>query len=110
GAKGFDLSNRGIDTVFVVKDATGFHAYLNSCPHVNGASLPWKKDAYLDSSGAEIVCSAHGARFEPATGLCISGPCKGMSLTRIPLFVNENNEICILYDTCSKADASSEYA
>ncbi|WP_207952035.1 Rieske (2Fe-2S) protein, partial [Pseudomaricurvus alcaniphilus] len=105
GAKGFDLSNRGIDTVFVVKDATGFHAYLNSCPHVNGASLPWKKDAYLDSSGTEIVCSAHGARFEPATGLCISGPCKGMSLTRIPLFVNENNEICIQYDACSAANA-----
>lgn len=83
-ARGFGPAEGGRDTVFVVR-RHGLHAYRNSCPHWPQTSLPWRKDAYLDAQGTRIVCSAHGAQFEIETGLCLTGPCIGESLTRAAL-------------------------
>jgi len=30
-----------------------------------------------------LVCSTHGALFEPGTGYCVAGPCRGASLERL---------------------------
>ena len=30
-----------------------------------------------------LVCSTHGAMFEPGTGYCVAGPCRGASLERV---------------------------
>ena len=88
-AKGFDPQGRGIDSVFVVRRAGELFAYRDACPHYQGAtSLPWRKDAYLDSKGQFIVCAAHGAEFEIDTGFCVHGPCAGESLTRVPLHLS----------------------
>jgi len=32
-----------------------------------------------------LVCATHGATYEPASGRCIYGPCKGDSLTAIDI-------------------------
>jgi nitrite reductase/ring-hydroxylating ferredoxin subunit len=83
-ARGFDPTGCGRDTLFVVRRG-GLHAWRNACPHWDGASLPWRKDAFLNADATCIVCAAHGAQFEIDTGLCTLGPCVGQSLTRVTL-------------------------
>lgn len=90
GAKGFDPFNEGHDSIFVVNTPKGLFAYRDICPHYGSTTLPWRKNEYLNSAGTNIVCAAHGAEFEIATGLCVSGPCLGQSLTPIPLIVAED--------------------
>jgi nitrite reductase/ring-hydroxylating ferredoxin subunit len=34
-----------------------------------------------------LICAAHGASFERATGVCVGGPASGMSLTPTPIRV-----------------------
>ncbi|KAF1021574.1 MAG: hypothetical protein GAK30_01793 [Paracidovorax wautersii] len=82
-ARGFDLDGLGRDQVFVVCKAGGVHAYLNACPHWPMATLPWRKDAYLDTTGNYIMCHGHGARFSIEGGECVSGPCVGQHLTAV---------------------------
>jgi len=67
---------------FAVRQGGRVFAYLNSCPHV-GTELDWNPGEFFDMSGAYLVCSTHGALFEPASGLCVAGPCRGASLERI---------------------------
>lgn len=66
--------------VFVVRMAGRVTAFLDRCPHV-GAPLEMEPDRFLDLTGSEILCSMHGARFDPETGSCRLGPCRGKSLT-----------------------------
>ena len=91
-ARGFDPHSHGRDTVFVVR-RSGFHAYRNACPHWEGASMPWRKDAYLNADATRIVCSAHGAQFDIGTGVCLTGPCPGQALTRVPLIEAEDGSL-----------------
>lgn len=88
-ARGFDLEGQGRDQLFVVHKAGSLHAYLNSCPHWPTATLPWRKDAYLDTTGNYIMCHGHGARFTVDSGECVSGPCVGQRLTAVALKVEE---------------------
>lgn len=53
-------------------------AYVNRCRHAN-LPLDWGDDRFLDETGA-LACRAHGARFAPEDGRCLSGPCLGRSL------------------------------
>lgn len=84
-ARGFDPEGTGRDSVFVVRKGFDLHAYVNACPHMDGAPMAWRKDAYLSGDRSHIVCHAHGARFEIETGLCVLGPCEGQTLTRAPI-------------------------
>ncbi|WP_237152233.1 Rieske (2Fe-2S) protein [Oryzibacter oryziterrae] len=84
-ARGFDLGEDGVDTMFVVRTGGVLRGWRNACPHIDGAPMAWRKDAYLNADGSRIVCHAHGAEFLPETGLCVSGPCLGRSLTSVPL-------------------------
>ncbi len=49
-------------------------AYLNRCAHVP-AEMDWQPGQFLDSERQFIVCSIHGAAYEPASGRCAGGPC-----------------------------------
>jgi nitrite reductase/ring-hydroxylating ferredoxin subunit len=73
---------------FAVRDATGaVRAYLNVCPH--RAQPVDVGDGRLWLPSGEIECQAHGARFDPATGACMGGPCDGHPLT--PLAIEERD-------------------
>jgi nitrite reductase/ring-hydroxylating ferredoxin subunit len=39
--------------------------------------------------GKQIICKTHGAVYEPLTGLCTEGPCRGASLFKIPFEVRD---------------------
>ena len=62
------------------------HAYVNSCPHV-GTPLDLFPNEFLDEEGRLLVCSTHGALFEPDSGFCIGGPCAGDHLAPLPMRV-----------------------
>ena len=57
-------------------------AYLNRCAHVP-VEMDWQPGAFLDSEREFILCSIHGAAYQPLTGCCIAGPCAGGRLTVI---------------------------
>ena len=65
-------------------------AYLNSCPH-QGRSLNWAPDQFLLDNVGKLVCPHHGACFEIASGLCVSGPCEGASLIPIDIELIDGN-------------------
>jgi nitrite reductase/ring-hydroxylating ferredoxin subunit len=94
GARGFDPQGRGRDTVFAVRRGRAVRVWADRCPH-HGTPMPWRKDAYLNAAGDRIVCSAHGALFEPETGLCVQGPCLGESLRPLSCTLTDDGELML---------------
>jgi nitrite reductase/ring-hydroxylating ferredoxin subunit len=80
---------------FVVRFAGKAHAYVNRCPHL-GTELDWQPGEFFEASGLYLVCSTHGALFEPGSGFCVAGPCHGASLE--PLKVRERDGEVFLAD------------
>lgn len=60
-------------------------AFRNVCPHA-GRPLDWAPGSFL-LDGGDLICAAHGARFDRLSGLCRAGPCRGASLTPVPVAV-----------------------
>ena len=87
-SKGFTI---GEDNIFAVKKDNQIYVYQNKCPHL-GVELNWLEDQFLDSEGALIHCTTHGALFLIEDGECVSGPCLGEKLAAIP-FTIKNGEI-----------------
>lgn len=94
--KGFIENENGQDTIFIVKKNGELYCWKNACPHMQGAPMAWRKDHYLNTKKTHLACFAHGALFEPTTGLCIQGPCLGEKLEKVELFVNPEGLISIL--------------
>jgi nitrite reductase/ring-hydroxylating ferredoxin subunit len=60
-------------------------AYLNRCSHT-GLELDWIPGRFLDAEHRWLICAAHGALYEPATGACAAGPCTGRgALVPVPV-------------------------
>jgi nitrite reductase/ring-hydroxylating ferredoxin subunit len=57
-------------------------AYINRCAHVP-VEMDWRPGDFLDHDKRWIVCSIHGATYEPADGRCVGGPCGRGRLIRI---------------------------
>jgi len=49
-------------------------AYVNRCLHVP-TEMDWQPGEFLDGDKRWILCSIHGAAYEPADGRCVGGPC-----------------------------------
>ncbi|MBL8320003.1 MAG: Rieske 2Fe-2S domain-containing protein [Burkholderiaceae bacterium] len=49
-------------------------AYMNRCAHVP-TEMDWQAGQFLDLDKRWILCSIHGAAYEPADGRCVGGPC-----------------------------------
>jgi nitrite reductase/ring-hydroxylating ferredoxin subunit len=73
----FSLNLKGIEhEAFVVRHQGRAVGYLNRCAHT-GLELDWMPGRFLDSERRWLICAAHGALYEPATGGCAAGPCAG---------------------------------
>ena len=75
-------------TAFAIRYDGRVYAYLNSCAHIP-IELDWNEGEFFDNSGLYLICSTHGATYEPDTGQCVMGPCKGERL--VALRVAERN-------------------
>ena len=73
---------------FVVRWLGVPRAYINRCAHVP-MELDWQDGRFFDLLGLYLACSTHGAIYDPATGFCVGGPCRGRGL--IPLSVIETD-------------------
>ena len=64
---------------FAVRYDGAVYAFVNRCPHM-GTELDWQPGEFFEEAGVYLLCSTHGAMFEPSTGYCVAGPCRGASL------------------------------
>jgi len=69
---------------FVVNHDGELRAWVNRCPHVGTPLDLWPNEFYTDDR-RDLICSTHGAIFEPLTGRCTIGPCAGDALRPLPL-------------------------
>lgn len=76
------------EEAFLLRLADGLVAFTNNCPHWN-VDLDLGFGDPFDPSSQMIGCRNHGALFEPRTGLCVAGPCRGQRLEMLP--VNERD-------------------
>jgi len=88
-------SEGGGEKGFAVRSLGRVCGYVNRCPHL-GTELDWNPGEFFDVAGLYLVCSTHGAIFEPKTGLCVAGPCRGASLE--PLAMREQGGEVFLLD------------
>lgn len=95
GARGFDPTEVGADTIFVVRWEASLHGWRNSCPHLD-VPMHYRKDRFMSADGQRIVCYAHGAQFRPDDGLCVLGPCQGQSLQPVVLRVDDKGDVWLL--------------
>ena len=103
--KSEDLPNEGVGLRFPLPAihylATGFvvrfhgkpYAYVNRCAHLP-VELDWDHGAFFTAQKDYLICATHGAHYQPETGYCVLGPCKGKSLT--PIEVTEQDQQIII--------------
>jgi nitrite reductase/ring-hydroxylating ferredoxin subunit len=75
---------------FVVRVGGAVRAFVNRCAHVP-VELDWMPGRFLDSDRRLIICATHGALYEPATGRCVAGPCRGATLEALEVFELDGN-------------------
>ena len=73
---------------FVLRVDGVAHAYINRCLHVP-TEMDWQPGEFLDADKRFILCSIHGATYEPHDGRCVGGPCGRGRL--IPVAVQERD-------------------
>src|SRR6267378_2564613 len=69
---------------FAVRWRGAFHAYVNRCRN-QSHELDFGDAHFFDESCDALVCCHHGARYDPADGRCVAGPCVGARLTVLAL-------------------------
>lgn len=75
-------------TGFVVRYGGTVRGFLNRCAHVP-IELDWNEGQFFESSGLYLMCSTHGAIYDPETGRCAGGPCRGGALRPISVIERE---------------------
>lgn len=89
-ARGIEISLASRRLSLLLLDTPqGPRGYLNSCPHV-GVRLDWRPDDFFASDSTALQCSTHGALFEPTSGRCFAGPCRGETLVPLELELRED--------------------
>jgi nitrite reductase/ring-hydroxylating ferredoxin subunit len=92
-AWGWDVLEYGrLARAFALRFDGQVRAYINRCLHVP-AEMDWQPGEFLDSDKRFIICSIHGATYEPAGGYCVSGPCyRGPGRGRLTAITTQERE------------------
>lgn len=77
------------EPAFVVRFEGVPRAYLNRCAHVP-MELDWQEGDFFDLEARYLICGTHGALYEPRSGLCVLGPCKGRRLVSLQVEERDN--------------------
>lgn len=65
-----------VSAAFAIRYQGQVHAYLNRCAHVP-MEMDEPPNHFFDSTGHWLMCATHGALYQPQTGGCQGGPCRG---------------------------------
>jgi nitrite reductase/ring-hydroxylating ferredoxin subunit len=76
--------NGRVAPAFAVRHEGRVFAYFNRCAH-KLVELDWQEGEFFDAEQRFLVCATHGALYDPATGVCVAGPCRGAALTAVPI-------------------------
>ena len=88
GVLGLDPPDPAGEALVLSRDGGKVRAWLNVCPHT-GRRMDYAPNLFLFKNG-QLTCAVHGATFALAQdGLCVQGPCRGESLTAVPLRVSD---------------------
>jgi len=79
--------DEGRESLLLTRAGSTVMAFRNICPHA-GRPLNWAPGRFLIESGL-LVCASHGASFSLSDGRCMMGPCRGASLSAVPVVVVE---------------------
>lgn len=74
------------ESLILFREGDAVRAWRNICPHA-GRPLDWSPGKFLRSKDGLLVCAVHGASFELGQGACVAGPCRGQSLSVVPVAV-----------------------
>jgi nitrite reductase/ring-hydroxylating ferredoxin subunit len=84
-SKKFEVRRKDrITEAFLIRSKGNHYAYLNLCRHWT-VGLDFDDNEFFSEDKNWLVCKNHGAVYQPVTGECVSGPCGGASLYRVPL-------------------------
>ena len=76
-AVSFDMGYQGRTCrAFAVRYEGQVYAYLNRCSHVP-MEMDYQPDRFFDMTGHWLICATHGAMYQPRSGACFAGPCRG---------------------------------
>lgn len=84
------------EQAFAIRFQGRVRAYMNRCAHVP-VELDWQPGHFFDSDKTLLICSTHGASYDPASGACVSGPCPRRSGLE-PLAIEEIDGHIVLID------------
>lgn len=73
----------GTIPAFAVRYDGKVYAYYNRCGHVP-VELDWNDGRFFDADKLLLVCTVHGAVYDPRTGQCVGGPGRA-GLAAIPV-------------------------
>ena len=108
--KGFVLMRAGENgepkpwPIMITRKCNQFYGYENACPH-QGSRLDTTPGQFLDEDENFITCGNHQAQFDPDTGECFIGPCKGQRLTPITLVIDDG-DVCLTGVVLAEEDAA----
>ena len=92
-------------TAFALRFEGRVVAYLNRCAHVP-TEMDWQSGEFLDAGREFILCSIHGAAYEPRSGRCAGGPCGRGRLT--PIQVEELSGVVYWYPSTDTQPAFAD--
>jgi len=78
---------------FAVRFRGVVRAYVNECRH-QSTELDWSPGEFFDAERLYLICATHGALYEPDTGLCIDGPCRGARLSNVAVIERDGWIYC----------------
>lgn len=88
--------------ILITRRSNNFHGFENACPH-EGTRLDTHPGEFFDTEGNFLTCGRHGAKFDPDTGDCFIGPCKGKSLTPIEIVIDDG-DVCLVNVALAEED------
>lgn len=106
------LEERGLGVRFALPElgerTTGFavryegrvYAYVNRCAHVP-VELDWNEGEFFDLTRDYLICATHGAHYQPNSGFCVMGPCKGQRLQALQVSERQQ-QVVIHLDSTNK--------
>lgn len=90
-ATGFTITHQDESiSLVVLKEDEAIGVFYNICPHA-GRPLDYAPGKFLVKD-KQVICAVHGAAFQVPDGTCVSGPCRGATLTNVP-FDTENGQL-----------------
>jgi len=78
---------------FAIRFHGEVRAYVNECQH-QATELDWNPGDFFDAERLYLICATHGAMYEPDSGVCIDGPCRGARLAPVAVSERDGGVYC----------------